>query len=229
MNKKIDTILWDIDATLLNFEASEAVSIRECFKQYDVTITDEQFEMYKKINRSYWDRFERNEISKQSVYRDRFVDLFAYLNVKGIDPDTFNDAYQMAIGTNYVLEEGAIEICETLSKNYRQYVVTNGSTVAQYTKLKGSTLDQYMDGIFISDEMGVAKPDKKFFDLCASQIKNYDPETTMIIGDSLTSDMQGGNNAGIRCCWFNPKQLPLHLDLRIDHQITKLKEVLDLL
>lgn len=219
-------VFWDVDATLLNFEVSEGISLRECLKSYGVDITDAELSVYRKINRSYWERFERKEIVKQHVYMGRFVDFFALLGVKHISIIDFNAAYQLAIGRNFVPEDGALEACEELRRQgCRQYVVSNGSGVAQHAKLRGSGLDEYMEDIFISEEMGTEKPDPHFFELCAQRIKNYDKKRTVIIGDSLTSDMQGGNNAGIRCCWFNPKGLPAPAQLRIDYDIRSLREI----
>jgi 2-haloacid dehalogenase len=224
--RDICIVFWDVDATLLDFEASEVISLRECLQEYHVKITDEELAAYRKINRSYWERFERKEIVKQHVYMGRFVDFFALLGVSHIPIIDFNAAYQLAIGRNFVPEDGAFEACDALKKQgCRQYVVSNGSGVAQHAKLSGSGLDKYMEDIFISEEMGSEKPDPHFFALCAHRIKDYDKEHAVIIGDSLTSDMQGGNNAGIRCCWFNPRGLPLPAQLRIDYNIRSLREI----
>lgn len=226
---EIKTILWDVDGTLLDFEASEEVSMRQCLSKHGITINQEQMEWYKACNQSYWERLERQEIPKSQVYLGRFYDFFAFLDITSIDCEQFNDAYQKALGDNFVLQEHALALCTALTKRHRQYVVTNGSTVAQNGKLQGCGLLNLMDGIFISEEMGTEKPSRKFFDLCSEAIDDYDPETTMIIGDSLTSDMAGGNNAGVLCCWFNPKKLKAPSDLEIDYTIASLKELYSIL
>lgn len=226
---KIQTVLWDVDATLLDFGASESVSLRECLRAYGVEISDEQLIAYKQINRSYWERFERREIVKSRVYLDRFVDFFALIGVQHIPVIDVNEAYQHAIGRNFVVEKHALEVCAALKEyGVQQYVVSNGSGTAQHAKLDGSGLVNYMEECFISEEMGTEKPSPYFFELCAARIPNYDPARTMIVGDSLTSDMQGGNNAGILCCWFNPRGQALPSHLRIDYDIRTLDEVLEI-
>ena len=224
---QIDTILWDVDATLLDFGASESISLRECLRAYGVEITDVQLMAYKDINRSYWERFERGELIRQQVYFHRFVDFFAILGVCHIPVIDINAAYQRAIGRNFVVEKNALETCAELqAQGIRQYVVSNGSGIAQHAKLDGSGLVHYMKECFISEEMGSEKPHRCFFDRCAARIPHYDPSRTMIVGDSLTSDMKGGNNAGILCCWFNPQGKPRPSALRIDYVIQGLEEVL---
>lgn len=227
--REITTILWDIDGTLLDFKASETVCIRKCLAEYGVEISRQQMEWYSECNHSYWKRFERREISKDRVYLGRFEDFFQYLGKEHVDPVQFNEAYQQALGNSVVMQEGALEICASLKGRYRQYVVTNGSSTAQKGKLKRSGLGQMMDGVFISEEMETEKPSRKFFDLCSREIPDYDPEKTMIIGDSLTSDIAGGNNAGILCCWFNPAGLKAPDNLRIDYEIRSLYELNEIL
>ncbi|MCQ4637741.1 YjjG family noncanonical pyrimidine nucleotidase [Anaerovorax odorimutans] len=222
---EITTLLWDVDGTLLDFETSEEICMNQCLENYGISIDRQQFEWYKACNRSYWERFERKEIPKERVYIGRFEDFFAYLEIDGIDYRSFNDDYQKELGNSAVLQDYALELCQRLSAKYRQYVVTNGSSIAQNGKLRDSQLYGLMDGIFISEEMGTEKPSKEFFDLCAQKIPDYDPQATMIIGDSLTSDMAGGGNAGIRCCWYNPAGLPVPEGMKIDYVISSLREL----
>lgn len=226
---EITTVLWDVDGTLLDFKASEEECIRGCLAKYGVQISDEQMEWYSQCNHSYWKRLEAGEITRMQVYLGRFEDFFDYIGVSHIPVEQLNDQYQEALGSSVVMQENAIEICGYLKDRYRQYVVTNGSAVAQRGKLKKSGLENFMDGIFISEEMGAEKPSREFFDMCSTRIPDYDPARTMIIGDSLTSDMAGGNNAGIMCCWFNPDGAELTGQLRIDHEIRSLKELEEIL
>lgn len=227
--RQIKTILWDVDGTLLDFESSEEACMRLCLKKYGEEITEEQMRWYSGRNSFYWKQFERGEISKERVYFGRFEDFFAHIGVKRIDCKTFNQEYQEALGNSAIPQDHALELCAALKGDFRQYVVTNGSTVAQTGKLRKSGLENLMDGIFISEQMGTEKPNKEFFDLCGREIPEYDPKTTIIIGDSLTSDMAGGNNAGLLCCWYNPHKKGAPEGLRIDYDISSLKEVYELL
>lgn len=219
------TILWDIDGTLINFHAAEDVCIRNGLRGYDVEITDEQMNEYKKINRSYWERLERKEVTKPEVYLNRFRDFFAYMGVNHIKPAVFNDYYQNALAEVVVMEENAMEVVTYLSKTHRQYAVTNGSLVAQEGKLARSGLDKIFLDVFISEQVGAEKPDPVFFNVVASRIPDFKREETIIIGDSLTSDMLGGNNAGITTCWYNPSHTQNHTDAKVDVEICKLTDI----
>lgn len=221
---RITTILWDVDGTLVDFNESEKASMRQCLEKYGVSVDEKQLQCYHQCNRSYWKQFEKKEIPKTRVYIGRFEDFFRYLNVEHIDPQEFNEAFQKALADSVVLYDYALELCTALSKTYRQYVVTNGSMVAQNGKLRRSGLSDLMDGIFISEEMGTEKPSKTFFNFCAERIPNYCTQETMVIGDSLTSDMAGGNNAGIICCWYNPSSEKVPSELHIDYNIGSLRE-----
>jgi len=222
---KLTTILWDVDGTLIDFEATEKIAVNACLSKHSISISDAQFVAYRKINSTYWERFANGEIDKNVLYPGRFDDFFAMLGVTSVSGETFNQDYQQELGRTIVLQDYALELCNLLKGRYKQYVVTNGSAAAQKGKLHNSGFNKLMDGIFISEQMGTAKPDKKFFELCSETIPDYCPETTMIIGDSLTCDMHGGNNAGIACCWFNPKKLTVPSDIRVDYNIASLREL----
>lgn len=223
---KIDTILWDVDGTLLNFSMAEDISVRECLSRYHIEVSDAQMKIYKKINQEFWEMLERGEITRNKLGPERFRKFLNTLGKYDIDPAGLDYEYQEALSQKGILMEGALEICGLLSrKGLRQYVVTNGTAFVQYRKLRLSGLDQFMEDIFISEELGHVKPEKAFFELCAERISEYDSSRTMIVGDSLTSDMQGGNHAGIRCCWYNPERKPLTGNVRIDYEIRELSQV----
>ena len=199
-------ILWDVDATLLNFEKAEEAGIRGCFKKYNLgECTDEMLEAYKKINRGYWEMMERGEIEKPMLLVKRFED---FLNAYGLDVSVaagFNELYQILLGETVVFYDNALETVQALKGKVLQCAVTNGTKVAQDGKLKNSGLDKEFDHIFISEEVGMEKPNKGFFDAVFAEIGEYAKDEVLIVGDSLTSDIQGGVNAGIKTCWFNPK------------------------
>ncbi|MEA5050264.1 MAG: YjjG family noncanonical pyrimidine nucleotidase [Oscillospiraceae bacterium] len=226
---KFDTILWDVDGTLLNFEAAEEKSLRDGLRACGIGIDDAQMALYKQINRLRWERLERGEIDRQTVYISRFTDFFGRIGARGIDPERFNEDFQRALGENYVWENGARDVCEALHGRCRMYAVTNGSAVAQHRKLEGSGLIGYLDDVFISEEMGAEKPDPRYFALCTARIPAFDPRKSLIVGDSLTSDIRGGNNAGIAACWYNPKRSVNNAGVRVDYEIGSLSEVPGLL
>lgn len=226
---RLSTILWDVDGTLINFEATEKIALRDCLAKYSISISEVQFEAYKKINSAYWEDFDNGKIEKDVLYSERFNDFFSLLGISSVSGEAFNQDYQQALGYTVVLQDYALEICNLLKGHYKQYIVTNGSAVAQADKLKNSGIDKLMDGIFISEAMGTAKPDKKFFAMCSEKIPDYQPATTMIIGDSLACDMGGGNKAGLTCCWFNPHKQIVPENIRIDYDIASLRELNNIL
>lgn len=218
-------ILWDIDGTLLNFDLAETAAINKCFEIFSLTKpTEEMLKIYKDINNIYWQRLERNEITRDEVLLGRFRDFF---NKYGIDTkivEDFNDNYQIQLGKTYVFNPFGKEIVRKLSTKYDQYAVTNGSLTAQKGKLEGSDLNKILLASFISEKIGFEKPDKRFFDYVFDKIGSHDLEDYVIIGDSLTSDMLGGVNAKIKTIWFNPENKSNHLNLPIDREIKSLKD-----
>ncbi len=229
-NGTIQTILWDIDGTLLNFEKAERAALHACFGVFGLGVcSDEMLRHYSAINRGYWQRLERGELSKREALEGRFYDFFC---AEGIDPalaGPFNLEYQARLGDTVFFQDRGDELVRSLRGRVRQYAVTNGTKTAQQRKLKNSGLDQMLDGVFISDEIGFEKPQKGFFDHVFARIERVSKQEIMIVGDSLTSDMLGGNRAGIRCCWYNPGRLLAAEGLHIDHEITNLWQVLEVL
>lgn len=224
---KIKVILWDIDGTLLNFAEAEKAAIRTCFGMFELgECTDEMLADYSEINRNYWKRLERGEISKKEVLEGRFREFFAKYNLNVSVAEKFNTQYQVSLGDTVVFYPNGLEVVQELKGKIPQYAVTNGTKIAQDKKLKNSDLIHILDGVFISEVVGVEKPGVGFFDKVFETIGEYDKSEVMIIGDSLTSDIQGGNNAGIVTCWFNPGEKKEDTDLRIDYEIRDLGEIL---
>ena len=141
----------------------------------------------------------------------------------------FNAQYQISLGDTFCFHDGGLETVQALKGKVSQYAVTNGTRIAQERKLKGSGLADLLDGMFISEEIGIEKPGIGFFQRVWEKIGHFAPDEVMIVGDSLTSDIQGGNNAGILCCWFNPQGKPAPEHLRIDHTISHLNQILDII
>lgn len=223
------TVLWDIDGTLLNFEKAEDKSLKELFEKYGIDFDEQTLEDYKLINRQYWAKIEHHMIEREIALVSRFQEFFYSKGIMHIDCKKFNDEYQLALGRNFVVEEGALEICAKLDDmGIVQYAITNGSKVAQAIKIRKSHLDQYMRDEFISEELGYEKPDTRFFNV-VRETTHYNPETTLVVGDGLTSDIRGGNYAGLKCCWYNPGHLRniegVHVDYEIDH-LLKLVEII---
>ncbi len=228
--KSIKYILWDIDGTLLDFELAENTAIRECFKDFNLgNCSDKQLKDYKKINNKFWNQLENGKISKKEVLEGRFVEFFLK---NGIDTDIaseFNETYQIWLGNIVYYIKNAKETVLALKTKYKQYGATNGTIVAQEKKLAKSGLDKLLDDVFISEKIGFNKPSINYYKAVFEKVGSHNLEEYIMIGDSLTSDMQGGINAGISTCWFNPNKKQNDKKLNIDYEINNLKEVIDIL
>ncbi|MBQ9991635.1 MAG: YjjG family noncanonical pyrimidine nucleotidase [Lachnospiraceae bacterium] len=226
----IKVILWDVDGTLLDFHVAEREAIRSLFLEFGLgECTDAMLGRYSKINKGYWEQLEREEISKQQVLVGRFRDFFAEEGVDTSLAEEFNEAYQLSLGDTIVFRDDSLNIVKSLQGKVKQYVVSNGTIIAQTKKLKLSGLGELMDGIFLSEQLGVEKPNVKFFDQVFECIGKVEKNEVMIVGDSLTSDIRGGNNAGIRTCWYNPFHEPMSGEYRIDAEIASLQEIYGLI
>ena len=226
----IKVILWDIDATLLDFLAAEKAAIDFCFEKFGLgTCTEEMLKRYSVINRRYWEMLEKGEMSKPEILVNRFKEFFESEGLASECAEQFNAAYQVALGDTICFRDNGYELVKKLKDSYKQYVVTNGTFIAQERKLKKSGIGELVEASFISDLIGYEKPAMEFFDHVFENIGHCEKDEVLIIGDSLTSDMQGGNNAGIICCWYNPNHLENTKNIRIDHEIDNLWQLEEIL
>jgi len=227
----IKVLLWDVDGTLLDFLAAEKAAMKKCFEVCGIgECTDEMIARYSKINRKYWEMLERGEITKPQVLIGRFEEFFESEGIVTDCATEFNKEYQVRLGDTICFCDNGYELVKSLKGRVKQYAVTNGTKVAQDKKLAKSGLVELFDAVFISEEIGVEKPGVGFFEKVWDRIGRYEADEVMIIGDSLTSDMQGGNNAGILCCWYNPKGAVNYTGVRVDYEIDnlqKVKEIID--
>ncbi len=225
----IRILLWDVDGTLLDFQAAAAAALRSLFGEFSLgDCTGDMLRRYTRINDAYWQRLERNEITKPQVLLGRFEQFFEEIGVSPALAPEFNRQYQLRLGDTIVYRDDSIRVIEALRGKVKQYVVSNGTVVAQSRKLRRSGLGELMDGVFLSEELGAEKPNRAFFDAVFDAIRPPSLSEVMIVGDSLTSDIQGGNNAGIVTCWYNPGREPAPPGYRIDHTIADLHGVLSL-
>lgn len=227
---KYDIVLWDLDNTLLDFNKAESEAMKSLFVRFNLgECSDEMVERYSVINVEYWRMLERGEMSKSDILINRFMTFFEECGIDTSIVEEFNSAYQLALGDTIAFRDNSLEIVKSLKGKARQYIVSNGTIDAQVKKLKRSTLGELMDGVFLSERMGAEKPSRVFFDKAFASIEGFDKARAIIIGDSLTSDIKGGKNAGITTCWYNPWHHQFSGDVVPDFEISHLSEVLPLL
>ena len=225
-----DIILWDVDGTLLDFDAAERAAIRSLTTDFGFAgCTDAAIRRYAEINRALWKRLERGECTREQVLVGRFEAFFAEMGWDVSRAAEFNRAYQLRLGDTIVYRDDSLILVKSLRGRVRQYVVSNGTIAAQTKKLERSGFGALMDGVFLSERLGVEKPDPAFFEQVFSAIGPVDRDRVLLVGDSLTSDMQGGLNAGVKTAWYNPERLPLPASPRIDYDLSDLNELFSIL
>ena len=175
-----------------------------------------------------WKQLEKGEITKPELKRTRFKKFFEAIDfVCGEDPLTVNEYYLSLLGEGGNTLEGAVETVKTLhEEGYELHIITNGIAYVQEKRFDPSPLRPLFSDVFISEEIGAEKPSMKFFDTVAARIPDFLPADTLVIGDSLTSDIQGGINAGIDTCWFNRKGATAPADMPITYTVSALRDIL---
>lgn len=219
-----DIILADIDNTLLDFTAGSHAGIRDVLAHLGIPFTQERLERYLTINHGLWEAFERGEIEKSQIYPTRFARFLDYLGVSE-DPMTINTFYMDRVRAHIFYMPHCMEFLEAVHGKYKLYAVTNGDTKTQEVRLANSGIGKYFDGVFISEQMGSKKPEPAYFDQVFAAIGPVDKRRCILLGDSLTSDMQGGRNAGVATCLLGQDTG----DDRCDYVISDLMELLPIL
>ena len=223
MKKKF--LLFDVDRTLLDFDRSEAEAIKNTLLHFSLPVNDKICARYPAINEMLWEEFEKGTIEKATILYHRFDLLFQEFGIH-FDSKEFDTYYRKDLSKHAFLIDGAKELLISLkAKGYQIHYVTNGTAGVQYPRLKQSGLDVLADGIFLSEEIGHQKPEKAFFDLVFPKISDFQPEKAIIIGDSLSSDMKGGINAGLDTMWYNPKRQENKLGIPVTYEVHALSEI----
>ncbi len=200
--------LFDLDQTLLDFHASEYKALGIVLKSNGLSYSDEIYQVFKEYNKTLWQELEKGTITRQELFKKRFRYIFEKCegDRSALDPLKINHDFIQTMSVNGVLMDGALEFIKRVKEDIpdsRVYIASNGATINAKGRMASTGLDKYIDYLFISEDMGVAKPDAAFFDLCLEKIA--EPRSSCImIGDSLSSDMLGAKNASIDSVWFMP-------------------------
>jgi len=227
----IKTVLFDLDDTIFDFSRAEHSAISQTFRELGIDPTDEVISLYSRINQEQWERLQRNEIDRDEVRIGRFRRLFAIL---GIDADAVNTqrVYEYNLGSYHYYIDGAEDLLKALYKRYDLYIVSNGTTSVQDRRIAASGIAKYFKDIFISERVGYNKPSVEFFNFCIDRIKDFDKDSAIIIGDSLTSDILGGKNVGIKTCHYQRAgvlERGASCDIIPDYRVNSLDEIISLL
>lgn len=221
---KFDLILFDIDGTLLDFDLTEKNALIETCEEYNFPHTDEMIKRYHDINIECWKKLEMGLIDKEKLAFIRFNTFFLEFNLAG-NPLEFNNKYRKRLGEGAFLIKNAQEICNLLDGKVNLAVASNGGKDIQYNRLRKVDLEKYFKYLFISEEIGYNKPDINFFKYIFEKTKIDDPTKILIVGDSLSADIEGGNRANIKTCWYNSKEKKDENNIKKDYIIKDLLEL----
>ncbi|MBR1855424.1 MAG: YjjG family noncanonical pyrimidine nucleotidase [Lachnospiraceae bacterium] len=240
--RRFDAVLWDVDGTLLDFLYAQRRAISKCLTEIAVEPTEERVAKYSEINDGYWKRLELGEVTKEQLLVGRFTSFFEVYGIKGVDVNAFKASYERTLGSVFAYQENSLEICREIKAQgvVKQYVITNGITAVQMNKLRLSGFAELMDDIFISEQIGVPKPQKGFFDYCIKSLAKKgltDLGRMLVVGDSLTSDIKGGVLSGIPTCWYrpdgildkDPAQWEIYESYQPTFEISRLGQIMDIL
>lgn len=201
--------LFDLDQTLLDFHASEYVALKTIINSNGYDFSDELYNFFKARNKELWLEYEKGLITRNGLFETRFKLLFEKCgaDTKKMELLKINGDFISEMSRNGVLMSGALELLQKLKENVpnsRIYVITNGAEINAKGRIKSTGLDKYLDGVFVSETMGTAKPSSEYFDIVLNAV-GEPKKSCIVIGDSLSSDMLGAKNAGLASCWFMPE------------------------
>ena len=204
MRENRPIILMDLDNTILDFNAAEHAALSRALTELNVSFDEEMLRRYNAINIQHWEMLENGLLTREEVLVKRFEALFLE---RGVEADAFRtqELYESKLSEGHWFMPGAEALLETLHGKYRLFICSNGVGSVQDGRIASAGIAPYFEDVFISERIGGNKPERAFFDACFARIPDFSRERTLILGDSLTSDIRGGINAGIRTCWFNPR------------------------
>ncbi|HZG13935.1 MAG TPA: YjjG family noncanonical pyrimidine nucleotidase [Candidatus Bathyarchaeia archaeon] len=226
--KTYKTLLFDADDTLLDFEAAEKTALRLLFADQQLPFTPELEAQYKRINQGLWMAFEEGKIDRDEVVNTRFSRLFQENGLE-VDGALLEKRYRCFLDEGHQLIEGAFELIMNLQHHFDLYVVTNGDSKTQDKRLRDAGLYPFFIDIFVSEDTGYQKPMKEFFDFVFARIPDFSADQAMIIGDSLSSDIKGGQQASLDTCWFNPGRKSNETGILPTYEIQRLDELYHIL
>ena len=221
-------IFLDLDDTILNFTAGEAKALAQALRESGIDPTEAVLDRYHLINIAHWELLEEGRITREEVLVQRFEQLFRELGISHSGA-AVNDRYEQLLSRQHDFMPGAEQLLKDLASRYDLYLASNGAAAVQHPRLDAAGIRPYFKGIFISEEVGADKPSKAFFDACFAAIPGFRSEDAVMVGDSLTSDIRGGRNTGLRTVWFNPHGKEPRADIRPDCTIHALSELPSLL
>ena len=223
----LDFLLLDLDDTILDFHKAERIALSKTFRDFGLEPAEDVLDLYHNINKWHWEQLELGVMTRDQVLVNRFGALFEKVGMT-VDPAACAKSYESNLGIGHYFLPGAEEAVKRLSERCRLFLVSNGTATVQHSRLTSAGLYPYFEQVFISQEIGYNKPEKTYFERCFERIPGFEQERALMVGDSLTSDIKGGINAGLKTVWVNPAHKPCG-DIRPDYEIEGLCQLESLL
>ncbi|WP_211226107.1 YjjG family noncanonical pyrimidine nucleotidase [Psychrilyobacter atlanticus] len=226
---KYEIIIFDADETLFDFKKSEKKAFESTIIDFGIEYEENyHFKVYKEINTAIWKELENGLITQKKLKTERFRRLSKKLNIQFNEVE-FAKLFMKHLSQASFLYEESEELVKNLTKNYRLTIITNGLSAVQDNRIKKSVIAEYFEDIVVSEEIGISKPNPQIFQHALNNINYTDKNKVLIVGDSLTSDIQGGINFGIDTCWFNPTMNSNEVGVEPTYVISDLMELKDIL
>nr|MBQ8244076.1 YjjG family noncanonical pyrimidine nucleotidase [Oscillospiraceae bacterium] len=219
----IEFLFLDLDDTILDFHKAERIALSKTIREYGLEPTEEILNLYHEINKWHWEQLELGKLTRAQVLVQRFAVLFEKLGM-AVDAAACTARYGENLAIGHYFLPGAEEAVDRLSKKYRLFLASNGTAAVQKGRMTSANLYRFFEKVYVSQEIGHNKPSKAYFDACFAKIPDFDREKAMIVGDSLSSDIRGGINAGIKTVWVNPEHKPCG-GIKPDHEIEALSQL----
>lgn len=207
MKKNYQLFLFDLDDTLLDFQASQKLSFQKTLQAcgVDHELIDEIYGDYQKINAELWAQFENAQTTKDQLKVERFKKLFELYQIE-VDPLKCSQVFLDLLPENVVLIEHAVETLDWLRGHGEIGIITNGISYVQKKRIENSQLKDLISFIAVSEDCGFAKPDKRFFEYSSKMAKNFVKDHSLVIGDRFEADILGAHLFNVDSCWFNPSK-----------------------
>ena len=218
-------VLLDADNTLLNFDAAENKALAETLVNYGIEPDAETVNTYRTINEELWRQLEKGQIRREKLFAERFIRFLKAIDAAG-DGAEMNRYYLEQLSTHPdLMSADVLDVLRELSEVATLAIVSNGAQKVQTRRLAESGVMNFMEDVFISEKMGCEKPSARIFDLALRALGVENREHVLMVGDSLTGDIQGGINAGLDTCWFNPNHAENPGKVVPTYEIGDLKEL----
>ena len=213
-------VLFDADETLFSFNSY--LGLTSMLKRYGIDFSREDYDAFQAVNKLLWVAYQNNEITAQDIQMRRFAKL---AEQTGVDQIKLNQELMAEMAKVSKPLDGVMEMLEALHPKVKMGIITNGFTELQQQRLQNTQTEKFFDIVVVSEQIGVAKPDRKVFDYAFSQMDDLDKTKILMVGDTLASDILGGYNSGIDTCWFNHANLENDTKIQPTYEIKDIREL----